>query len=198
MVRRGWIQAIVRRPIAAYESTGEMPSISAPITTGHRAIVCTRPRSPVRIHRPASSFVIILWFEMILYRESCLCTDESCAQRLSCALCQDHGGKYDKSYRLCFFFFFFFFKEKRFWSSMHCQIYVFTYSDYPFKYLKNVITIRLLIFVEIYIFMNYLGRQMFYLLNIISKNYTVNILSIFVYILIKVIQRSIIRIFFNY
>lgn len=81
---------------------------------------------------------------------------------------------------------------------MHCQIYVFTYSDYPFKYLKNVITIRLLIFVEIYIFMNYLGRQMFYLLNIISKNYTVNILSIFVYILIKVIQRSIIRIFFNY
>lgn len=81
---------------------------------------------------------------------------------------------------------------------MHCQIYVFTYSDYPFKYLKNVITFRLLIFVEIYIFMNYLGRQMFYLLNIISKNYTVNILSIFVYILIKVIQRSIIRIFFNY
>lgn len=81
---------------------------------------------------------------------------------------------------------------------MHCQIYVFTYFDYPFKYLKNVITIRLLIFVEIYIFMNYLGRQMFYLLNIISKNYTVNILSIFVYILIKVIQRSIIRIFFNY
>lgn len=110
MVRRGWIQAIVRQPIAAYESTGEMPSISAPITTGHRAIVCTRPRSPVRIHRPASSFVIILWFEMILYQESCLCTDESCAQRSLCALYQDHGGKY-KSNRLCFFFFFFFYIE---------------------------------------------------------------------------------------
>lgn len=71
---------------------------------------------------------------------------------------------------------------------MHCQIYVFTYSNCLFKYLKNVvITIWLLIFVEIYIFRNYLGRQMFYLLNIISKDYTVDIWSIFVYILIKAI-----------
>lgn len=70
---------------------------------------------------------------------------------------------------------------------MRCQIYVFTYSDYLFKYLKNVITIRLLIFVEIYIFMNYLSRKLFYLLNITSKDYTVDIWSIFVYILIKAI-----------
>lgn len=105
MVRRGWIQAIVRRPIAAYESTGEMPSISAPITTGHRAIACTRPRSPVRIHRPASSFVIILWFEMILYRESCTPTNR--VRNVRCVLYTKTTVESMISHIVCAFSFFF-------------------------------------------------------------------------------------------
>lgn len=60
MVRCRRVQAIVRRPIAPYKSTGEMPSITAPITIGHRAILCTRPRLSARTHAPTSFLVVIL------------------------------------------------------------------------------------------------------------------------------------------